>query len=236
MSSLRRQRPVPSASCRWPENNNSLTTSCRAPLFNGQLPRRASMLQNGATRDPAACRQCLISGGGKADLNGRHRARMQPRPFARHPTLEHSRPLKRLHIILKVGADPTRKGEMENPSVSGSEYGLQRHSRGSEKRCRTYATAAVFIRHSHSIILSHGNVLIEQRKFFRASQRTVSPIRQKIVLLISNTNFDDTRSARFQRLSTSIGRFSTCATLERLSASLRKNTVSVQHVSLSPPR
>ena len=39
----------------------------------------------------------------------------------------------------------------------------------------------------------------------------------------------DTRSARFQRLSTSIGRFSTYATLERLLASRQLATTEVQH-------
>jgi hypothetical protein len=36
---------------------------------------------------------------------------------------------------------------------------------------------------------------------------TVSPIRQKFALLISNGNFADSKSARFQRLSASIDRF-----------------------------
>ena len=38
-------------------------------------------------------------------------------------------------------------------------------------------------------------------------RRTVSPIRQKIALLISNTNLDDLRFAWFQRLSITIDRF-----------------------------
>jgi hypothetical protein len=46
--------------------------------------------------------------------------------------------------------------------------------------------------------------------------------------LISNKNFDDPRFARFQGLSTSIGRFSAYATPDRRSASLQKNTVSIQ--------
>jgi len=56
------------------------------------------------------------------------------------------------------------------------------------------------------MVLSDGNMLIHQCKFFRARRRTVSSIRQKFALLISNRNFDDLRFARFQRLSTSIGR------------------------------
>ena len=63
-------------------------------------------------------------------------------------------------------------------------------------------------RHSHSIILSHGNALDFQRKFFCARRRTVSPIRQKFAFLNSKVNFDDPRFSRFQRLSVSIGRFS----------------------------
>jgi hypothetical protein len=62
--------------------------------------------------------------------------------------------------------------------------------------------------HSHSIILTHGNVLIYRCKFFCTPGRTVFPSRQKSALLISKKNFDDPRLAQFQRLSTSIGRFS----------------------------
>lgn len=43
--------------------------------------------------------------------------------------------------------------------------------------------------HSHSIVLSHGNVLIYRCKFFCERQRTVSPIRQKIALLNFKENF-----------------------------------------------
>src|SRR5260221_4730691 len=45
--------------------------------------------------------------------------------------------------------------------------------------------------------------------FFCARRRTASPIRQKFSLLISKGNFGDSKSPRFQRLSASIGRFST---------------------------
>src|SRR6266705_3452652 len=43
--------------------------------------------------------------------------------------------------------------------------------------------------------------------FSRASQRTVSQIRQKFALLKSKGNFADSETARFQLLSTTIGRF-----------------------------
>jgi hypothetical protein len=61
--------------------------------------------------------------------------------------------------------------------------------------------------HSHSIVWSNHDALIQRCKFFQAPRRTVSAIRQKFALLISNRNFDNQRFARFQRLSTSIGRF-----------------------------
>jgi hypothetical protein len=61
--------------------------------------------------------------------------------------------------------------------------------------------------YSHSMVLSDDNALIFHGKFFYARERTVSPIRQKFALLISNTNFDDLRFSWLQRLSTSIGRF-----------------------------
>jgi hypothetical protein len=55
--------------------------------------------------------------------------------------------------------------------------------------------------------------------------------------LISKTNFDDPRSARFQRLSASIGRFSefACQHIARLRA---KKTVSADSTvqTLQPPR
>jgi len=57
------------------------------------------------------------------------------------------------------------------------------------------------------MVLSDDNALIFHGKFFYARERTVSPIRQKFALLISNTNFDDLRFSWLQRLSTSIGRF-----------------------------
>ena len=47
--------------------------------------------------------------------------------------------------------------------------------------------------------------------FFCTRWKTDSTIRQKSALLISNGNFCDPQSARFQRLSASIGRFSAAA-------------------------
>jgi hypothetical protein len=69
--------------------------------------------------------------------------------------------------------------------------------------------------HSHLIILIHGNALIQRRKFLCARRRTVSAIRQQFALLISKENFVESDSARFQELSTSIGRFSTSPALAR---------------------
>jgi hypothetical protein len=65
------------------------------------------------------------------------------------------------------------------------------------------------------IILSDGNALIWRGKFLCARRRTVSAIRHKSALLISKENFVESDSARFQELSTSIGRFSTSPALAR---------------------
>jgi len=51
-------------------------------------------------------------------------------------------------------------------------------------------------------------------------------IRQKTALLISNTNFDDPRFARFQPLSASIGRFFLKLIDYAINARQWKNTVS----------
>jgi hypothetical protein len=59
---------------------------------------------------------------------------------------------------------------------------------------------------SHSIIPSQANMVNLQGKFFYARQRTDSAIRQKSALLDSKENFADSESARFRRLSASIGR------------------------------
>jgi hypothetical protein len=64
-----------------------------------------------------------------------------------------------------------------------------------------------YARHSHSILSIHRNALICKHKFFDTRSSTVRPIRQKIALLNSKENFRDLESARFQRLSPTIGRF-----------------------------
>jgi hypothetical protein len=55
--------------------------------------------------------------------------------------------------------------------------------------------------------LVHRNTLNFRHKSFCAWRKTVSPIRQKFALLNSKEKFSESKSARFQRLSTSIGRF-----------------------------
>ena len=62
--------------------------------------------------------------------------------------------------------------------------------------------------YSHSLVVSYRNALTLRCKFFCARRITVSPVRQKIAFLISNTNFDDPRSTLFHRLLAPIGRFS----------------------------
>jgi hypothetical protein len=91
---------------------------------------------------------------------------------------------------------------------------------GSDRQGK-HATAYQHIRQyaelslTHSIILIHGNALIQRRKFLCARRRTVSAIRQQFALLISRENFVESDSARFPELSTSIGRFSTSPALAR---------------------
>ncbi|MBV8398401.1 MAG: hypothetical protein JOZ58_13695 [Acetobacteraceae bacterium] len=51
-----------------------------------------------------------------------------------------------------------------------------------------------------TVVLEDGAIYHIYSTFARG-RRTVSPIRQKFALLISNTNLDDPRFARFQRLS-----------------------------------
>jgi hypothetical protein len=55
-----------------------------------------------------------------------------------------------------------------------------------------------------------------------APQRTDSTIRQKFAVLISKRNFLDSESARFQRLSISIGRFSESSAAAASSAWVKK--------------
>jgi hypothetical protein len=77
--------------------------------------------------------------------------------------------------------------------------------------------------HSHSIIPRHRNALILRHKFFWVRPRTDYPIRQKFALLISRGNFGDSKSAQFQRLSASIGRFLKSVARAVSSASPRKD-------------
>jgi hypothetical protein len=80
--------------------------------------------------------------------------------------------------------------------------------------------------HSHSMILIRSKLLNFQRKCFPRTTKNRPadpPIRQKLALLISNTNFTDPRFARFQRLSTTIGRFSAITSSERHALRGRKD-------------
>jgi hypothetical protein len=61
--------------------------------------------------------------------------------------------------------------------------------------------------HSRAIILSHGNALIFQCKFFLPTVKTRPSVRQNSSLLISKENSRDLSSARFRPLSPTIGRF-----------------------------
>jgi hypothetical protein len=61
--------------------------------------------------------------------------------------------------------------------------------------------------YSHSMILIYRNTLRFKSKFLKCILKRRAPDRQKVALLISKGDFGDSRSARFQRLSASIGRF-----------------------------
>jgi hypothetical protein len=62
-------------------------------------------------------------------------------------------------------------------------------------------------RHSHSIVLSHGNALIFQRKFFLSTAKARPSSRQNFSLMISKENSRASDFARLRQLSPSIGRF-----------------------------
>jgi hypothetical protein len=74
-------------------------------------------------------------------------------------------------------------------------------------KSRTYAKPTVYSPHSHSMVLSHGNALIFQRNFFLLAVKARLASRQNFSLMISKKNSRDSDFARFQRLSTTIGRF-----------------------------
>jgi hypothetical protein len=76
--------------------------------------------------------------------------------------------------------------------------------------------------YSHSIIPGHGNALNLQPKFFLGTIGDRAPVRQNNPLLICNRNFRDSESARFQRLSALIGRFSTSAATDHYPLSAGK--------------
>jgi hypothetical protein len=61
--------------------------------------------------------------------------------------------------------------------------------------------------HSHSIVLSDGNALIFQRKFFLPTVKARPPVRQIFSLLISKGNSRDSKFARVRQLSLSIDQF-----------------------------
>jgi hypothetical protein len=64
------------------------------------------------------------------------------------------------------------------------------------------------VSYSHSILSTHRNALIYQRKFFLLTVKARLSSRQNFSLMISKENSRDSNSATFQRLSTTIGRYS----------------------------
>jgi hypothetical protein len=63
--------------------------------------------------------------------------------------------------------------------------------------------------HAHSIILSDRNALNSAHNFFLHTMKNRLPDPSEICALEFKENFGDSKFARFQRLSASIGRFST---------------------------
>jgi hypothetical protein len=61
--------------------------------------------------------------------------------------------------------------------------------------------------HSHSILSTRCNALIYQRKFILMKLEIRTTGRQNFSLMISKENSRDSNSAKFRRLSTTIGRF-----------------------------
>jgi hypothetical protein len=79
--------------------------------------------------------------------------------------------------------------------------------------------------HSHSIVLSDRNALNLQRNIFRTCRRTVSPIRQKSALLISNRNF---RRSAVRSVSVTIGVYRSifsCRPTDQAASRFSKKTV-----------
>ena len=61
--------------------------------------------------------------------------------------------------------------------------------------------------YSHSMVLSHGNALIFQRKVFLLTVKARPSSRQNFSLMIPKENSGDSDFVRFRGLSTTIGRF-----------------------------
>jgi hypothetical protein len=70
--------------------------------------------------------------------------------------------------------------------------------------------------YSHSSIFGYVNALIFQRNFFRLRVAIRTANRQKFLVLIFNRKSRDSDSTRFQRLSTTIGRFFASSITQRI--------------------
>ena len=79
--------------------------------------------------------------------------------------------------------------------------------------------------YSHSIILRHGNALIWRHKFFLCTTKNRLSDPSEILALDFKGEFRRFKSARFQRLSASIGRFSTCISCTFTISPVGKKTV-----------
>jgi hypothetical protein len=75
------------------------------------------------------------------------------------------------------------------------------------------------------MIFDHGNALIFQRNFFLLTVKARLASRQNFSLMISKENSRDSDFARFQRLSTTIGRFSSKPQANTISPRPPKKTV-----------
>jgi hypothetical protein len=77
-------------------------------------------------------------------------------------------------------------------------------------------------RRAHSSIFGYVNALIFQRNFFRSRGAIRTANRQKFLVLIFNRKSRDSDSTRFQRLSTTIGRFFASSTTQRIARQREK--------------
>jgi hypothetical protein len=80
--------------------------------------------------------------------------------------------------------------------------------------------------HSHSILSTHRNALIYQRKFFLLTVQTRPSSRQNFPLLISKENSRDSDFARLRQPSPTIGQFFALSIAERILRPGSKKTVS----------